>query len=481
MEFIKKVKKQEMKRKVLALAIATLVASTLFMGCSEDNRIFEKESNAYELVALSQDELENNTYYVKDKTTFYATHKASGNFSNIPSKVDSSRLKYLADDLSLVPTLYKGEVIAYPTTQTSLEDITLERLKDLGWSFGITGMYTNSDGYICFDTKQNIITGSNAEGIFKTSEANLIRIATINDKPVSEDSLTSAGTVNGLEEKTTYQVNLYSGSKYGTVNLKSDVHYFQSFEIFKIDEAKDTQNGYLSISMPDDLKSGYYIINGVGMFKYLAIEKGEDESSIDMNEAYYKSEAEAVSAYSQQYFISIPETTNDIRFCVDYEESEDQEVAAYLTAPDGTVTEMYCDTGMAAVSMEQAMNGKWTINITPKDVVVNNVYVEGFETYTEGTEVDYTVVMDEGTQNVRLKVTYEGEGDVWGTVTAEDGSARVFINDTKNKCVYVDFDYMDAGTYAVALYHHTDTQLAEDIEVGDVEENLDEEVIIIQE
>lgn len=61
-----------------------------------------------------------------------------------------------------------------------------------------------------------------------------------------------------------YHLTFYAGTYYQTATIKADEKFLQYYEAYVIEKAENTKNGYLKFSMPDDAKSGYYMIEGAG-------------------------------------------------------------------------------------------------------------------------------------------------------------------------------------------------------------------------
>ena len=126
------IKRSNKSLKPIFFIIATVAIAVLLTGCES---LFEEQRNKYELVAAKNGKLEEDTYYVKSGTDFYPVYDADGDAIGTALKIDSNRLLWLMEDESLVPTLYKGEVIAY-ASQKGLDGTSLERFKDSGYSIG---------------------------------------------------------------------------------------------------------------------------------------------------------------------------------------------------------------------------------------------------------------------------------------------------------------------------------------------------------
>lgn len=215
-------------------------SAILLSGCGTD-KIFVNEEDAYKIVNLSDRELENDKYYVKTGADFNVVYRPNGTATAKTQMQSDSRLFWTMEDDSLIPTLYKNEVIAYQSENTQLTDITLERFKDIGYSIGLYGGVMSSDGYIDYNIQSQIVENCSAYDILYNAPSKQIRLATINDEPVTDDMLDSSGTIKGLDQNGTYDIGFYSGTKYMTATMSADVHFYQSYEISQIEKAGTTK------------------------------------------------------------------------------------------------------------------------------------------------------------------------------------------------------------------------------------------------
>lgn len=467
------------------LVITALLGTCLLSLTGCGNRFIENPDDKYKLVACSDKELVQDIFYAKSGTKFYQIYKPNGSIQNVASKQSNDRIFWVGKDKSLIPTLYSNELLAYASQSAELKGITLERMKDVGYSFGFYGATYNEDGYISFNSEKQGIVGSSAYEVFYEAPSVEIKIATINDEPVTQDMLDSSGTILGLEEGKSYEVGYYAGTYYGKATIAADIWYLQSYEIYSLNKIVTTKNGYLGVQMPDDYKSGYYFLNGMGIFKYYNFAKGQgNETEVDINEAYYQSAEEQMSVYSQQFLLSVPVETNDVTVNVEYNlqgtDYTDADVSGIVSSPDGTQYEMTASEGLMSCSFATAMSGKWTVNVSPKDVLVKNVSVDSAAGEEAALQETSTFVFDEEQQNIKFSASYTGAGEVWGVINLPDGTTRDFTTDTKTATLSCTINYVPAGTYIATIYHYVDTSISE-VTYGIDESTQTTEVITIVE
>ena len=82
-------------------------------------------------------------------------------------------------------------------------------------------------------------------------------------------------------------VDLYIGTQHVPISITADTKYYKSFELYSTDKYALSTDGYAIVEIPSYLRSGYYLINGDGFVKYLNVDRGVDESGINLDSAYY--------------------------------------------------------------------------------------------------------------------------------------------------------------------------------------------------
>lgn len=139
---------------------------------------------------------------------------------------------------------------------------------------------------------ENIYPSSNLYSFFAdNAKSQEIRFVNINGEPITADMITTSGILNCMEMGKQYSFDYYAGTYYSTGTATANTLMMEEYEYFHLENPENTKNGYISFSMPEDAKSGWYYISNTngGLFRYIAHEKGVDINSIDMNEPYYTS------------------------------------------------------------------------------------------------------------------------------------------------------------------------------------------------
>lgn len=258
----------------------------------------------YSLKALTLDQLEGGKYYIKDGDTYYEVAAglmySTGEQTTIPTAAaPNERIVMYGADYQQIPTLYKDTQLIYKssdfnnpssdgTVAATPTDYYLERFTDEGWSIGIRGL-TNEDNtkykvsvvQTSFYPSCSVLTN-----LSLTENADLI-LDKINGVPITENVVSSVGTITGLSEGQTYTIDAYIGTNPVGGEVTADTHMFASFELYDLTDYELDAAGYAIVTMPDDMWSGYYYINGVGMFRYINNYKAYGNTDVEYNTAYY--------------------------------------------------------------------------------------------------------------------------------------------------------------------------------------------------
>lgn len=443
-----------------------LLYSVIFLtGCKI--KIFEEEVSPYAIKDVDVSDLEQNTFYVKNGTKFNKVIHPECNFNSAANGVNNKRIIWLFGDEESIPTLYKGEVIAYASSSTtSIKGISLERFKDMGYSFGFYNGSFDNEGRFCFNGKQSV-KQSNAYSNFGDS-SNYIRIDTINGETIKESMICPAGAIVGLDGFAKYEIAYYTGTYYREEVWTANSHVLQAFEYYVSTKVSQTKNGYIQIEIPEDLKSGYYLINGVGLFKYINKEKTEFEkdNTLDMNEPYStKEESDNIQKTSQEFGVFVESKKENMTFSVFFIPEKNSNAEAVLTSPSGQEYTMAADykKGVFQCSLTEVMQGEWNISVYPATVVVTNitcektVYDTDDKTETLNEEIA-EVTVETANTNRLLKVEYAGVVPESAIVIAPDGQSHRLSLIEDNVLGY-SFPYAREGVYEIHIYYKEDFRL----------------------
>lgn len=446
------------------------IGSVFLSGCKSVPIIQHKAVD--HVVEVSADQMLRDTFYVKDGTKFGKVFLPNGNAPKEARMLDTSRVLYSVNDEKMIPTHYLGESVAYKSSSFELieKGLSLERFKDMGWSIGLFGGRIEGDGYYHFDIETNVAFNSNAYEIFSTAAVKEIRVVSIGGKKPKEYVDEASGIICGLEKDKKYTVEFYIGTYYYSYAFTADTHMFKAYEYYFYDGSniKDTKLSYMSFEMPEDLKTGYYNINGTGLYKYYAYAKGDVPEDVDYNESYYSSEEEQILQYTRQYNLNIPVETKELCLNVDYGLIEDaldegSKIGGYLISPEGTVYDLdiISENKLMTISLATAMPGDWTIGIYPRSLQINGIDTASDIAMEETFCEEEIFEIEESSDYQAFYADITGEGEVYAVIIAEDGRTYLFEEVTykdalkkQQRYLICRFPHLTTGTYAVRIYHY---------------------------
>lgn len=440
-----------------------LSLSSTLCGCNKT--IFVKNTDRFAQVELTKDELKNDKYYIKGGTRFVEVHKPNMGQTTDTDTNRARSLCFLRKDYKKVPTLYKGEIIAIASANTNISSINVIRYKEAGYTIGTYGMEYTSDGYLQGTLQNNVFKYSDLYTYLETNaKSNNIRISSINGEPITENILTTTRLICGLEKDASYQFDYYAGTYFSSGTALADIFALEEYEYYELKDGEDTKNGYIAFTMPKDAKSGWYMIENQGMFRYISDKKGNESEHMDMNQPYYDTDVTQEDVYSQKFSVTFDIRLLNVDVQLPYNSGsieDETKITGKLVSPDGTTYDMTVntETKMIECLLNEAMAGKWTIYIQPKELVLQDVKVISSENQQEITEEEHTITIDESASNVNFEITYEGTGKIYAILVNSDNTTCDFIlNEKLHKLSYT-APYIDKGNYVIKVYHYTDTNV----------------------
>lgn len=270
-----------MKKLISCITLLSLIV-ILLSGCGNEERK-NTGSNAY------IDALEEGFYYVrsaKDNKCEKPLWSSATFDKNSSSYGSNSRVMWFSEEkLNKIPTFYEGDSIIYKNKEYLPTDFTFERFEDFGYSIGLALLGISTTGRPLIKTgedSKNICAGSDADQIIKGIENGSAYIDTVGEAPIrgiydkktnlwsAENICTRCGSLKNLEKDVKYVIELYSGTYRYEYTLVANRRVFGSMEGITTHEYNYESDYLISIPLPKDLKTGYYMINGTGLFRYIA-------------------------------------------------------------------------------------------------------------------------------------------------------------------------------------------------------------------
>lgn len=269
-------------------AVALLAMTFCITGCSAFERIRGYTDSEYSVeVETKSSLLEDNAFYVaKEDGTYHKLYFGEASFERgqKSSEPDSKRVLWFGKDYDRIPTMYRGEKVAYRSMEEFDDRFAVERFEDTGYTIGICGMTESTTGRYKFSTDpdQMQIDIDASTGILYQLGEHVVTMDRIGDVDLRRGNVSRAGTVVGLERGKTYDTEVYVGTDIIRYSFVADVRAFVSFETEEISDYTYTQGNTVLLGFPDWFQSGYYCVNAFGIVRYVA-ENREYSDSMDMS------------------------------------------------------------------------------------------------------------------------------------------------------------------------------------------------------
>lgn len=299
------IKKNIIKKGLSLLMLSALIAGTL-TGCSifrstvQDDDSKKSTNDSKKLASgqyyvwhdESQSNIENdiNVDVSKFKRYNYDIFRPvyiEGALKNKAAGDNYKTIMISAENEDNIPTLYKGDELIFVSDDNIPKSFSFERYYDHGYSVGISGLteyITGSGNYVLnMSNNENINIKSNSSAAKLAnylSDDVIISFPYIGDKKITASDISKSGTIKGLLLNSEYNTSIYIGSKRYTLKLRADTRIFSSYEQeFTSNQYSFVGSNVMKITIPEYFKSGYYCINGMGLFRYVADGDSYDNST----------------------------------------------------------------------------------------------------------------------------------------------------------------------------------------------------------
>ena len=197
----------------------------------------------------------------------------SGSF-NIQRR-DVPRFIMMCEKDNLIPVITGNNMLIYIDDDSKIPaQFELEKFTDCGFTFGCT--FSTADDEAGLKLKsgsgKNFVDDSSMKDKFGSkSHLELYTLDNIGGYQIGAKNVDSNGVFQGLEKGKGYKFSCFVGTKYEEIKVVADTHYFKSeknIQMNQIDCISLTTNGFAIISLPSNLETGYYILNGEYMFYF---------------------------------------------------------------------------------------------------------------------------------------------------------------------------------------------------------------------
>ncbi len=277
--------------------IAAILAAAFFTGCGsiatlegakgqetysysnicdlEDERIYVWKDKGYGSLQkdLSEDRRGSDVFFKAPLGTinFAGKETEEGNRARI--------IWFENGDEARIPTVTGSDALLYVSKTQVPKEFIYERFADDGYSVGISGLVEDKGGhfYIPYaesrddDYRTYIDPESGAAVLGSFEKIERLYFDQAGDVSVSENTVTKGGTV-ALEKEKDYVCQFYTGTYFQDFLLKADVRTFTSMERFEGNDYEFLHANCIRLKVPEYFKSGYYLVLGKGLIRYISPE-----------------------------------------------------------------------------------------------------------------------------------------------------------------------------------------------------------------
>lgn len=279
------------KIRVISLLLAGCL---LFSGCNKDsfNRNSGKaDSEATEvgsgepLYVSSLDELESGNYYVFHDGNYYKPVWDVTSFKTTDTGENTGHTAWFDDVTNCtIPTMYEGDYLVYFVDEAFKETFSFDRYQYVGYTIGICNMRELSSGRYSFDAvygNENINSNSDAARLMDIDAKGVI-IDTIGKAELRSGNIAPGGSIVGLKGNEYYSAEIYVGTELKKYTLCADTIAYTSMESWSTNDYTFLKSKIIRINFPESLNSGYYSVNGSGIFRYVSGRKYDSKTDFNV-------------------------------------------------------------------------------------------------------------------------------------------------------------------------------------------------------
>lgn len=264
-------KTTKIARLLLVLSMVMVLVAGCEVGEEIRNMIFVPVEIPPSIRPVKRRELESGNYYIKDGTNFFRLMRPTTSFTGGTRAAFAGRNVWmLPHETELIPTLYVDEIIAFMSRTNFQGEFILERFADIGYTIGVRSISGSAREFATVGINDSsVLPESSAAEVLNALQTSSIGFYSINGHTIRGADVSKSGTILGLERGYSYTFGMYIGTIFGERSMVADTRVFQSTEIIVVNNYNLTRNGYIEITMPEDMQSGYYYLHGGGFFRFI--------------------------------------------------------------------------------------------------------------------------------------------------------------------------------------------------------------------
>lgn len=382
-------------RQMIALAIAALSAGVLVLGgCGSKNSKTGTDEMIQTTVSSigSMDKMANGSFAIEHtengKTEYYLPYSGYATFDKEKpvSAADASRVLWFQDDFNAIPTLYEGDKLVYRYNESFDEDFTFERYLDLGYTVGVANLTPRDTGHYELDIasqgdNDSICPVSDMTSIEKFA-GQTVTFETLGGSEIRSANVTSSGTIRGLKKGKQYKAEIYTGTEVNDFTFTADSRALCSYQVYTSTDYTYQSSKIIEVSIPSFFNSGYYSIDGSGLFRYVKGDSYDDDTDFSImniapgsqgteeqanEESALDNESPQEDADTKTEIIQIPADSNYL-ITINYDNAISDE---YLTDEDGNTIPKSQIQDPSATLSNYEMNVNFTKSSNQDSLILN--------------------------------------------------------------------------------------------------------------
>lgn len=320
-------------RKIASIVLVIVVMSTLsgcglfetFAGSNKDETyeysdVYSlKSGRAYVWKPAGKENIYADIAKVNSAPVFFKTHLGDYNFKKeeLTEVSEHPRTIWMDEENDKrLPTVTSRDALIYISDTQVPDSIVFERFGDYGYTIGVANLIEDGGDhyYMPYATDDDksfeyyIDMESDASQLGEFTTITKLYLDKVGDIKVNKDSITEGGTVAGLTKGEQYVCEFYTGTYYQDYLLTANIHTFCSLERFVSYDFDFLHSNCISITIPDYFKSGYYLVNGVGLFRYVS---DKDLDAYDSNDIDSINWNDPIIIYDEYGFVVYDPSVDD--------------------------------------------------------------------------------------------------------------------------------------------------------------------------
>ena len=279
-------------KRIIALGLIGAFSLTLLGGCgtASSEEEYESVASSEESNVITDPEmLESGQAYVYRDGCYYPLYVAEASFDTTDNTTtdDTRTLWFSEEEWNKIPTLYEGDSLVYRYDEDLDETSYIERFEYVGWTFGVANLTQTATGRYSYsgDDTDNVDSTSTAYNLLSLGEYVLI-LDKVGGVSLRSGNITRGGLILGLEKDMAYEVEAYVGTNLNMLTLVADRIALTSMEYTTTTDYDFLQSTIIEIYLPEELNTGYYAVNGSGIFRYVKGDSWDENTDFNIDNVY---------------------------------------------------------------------------------------------------------------------------------------------------------------------------------------------------